>query len=317
MTRYVLRQALGGLAVLWVTSVIVFSLLHLAPGNPASILAGPDASQETIAAIRSELGLDQPLVAQYLDWLGRLLTGDLGMSYTLAQPVSELIGQRIGSTLQLAVTATVLTVVLGTAMGVGLATSRSKLVQQVLDSMATLALAMPPFVSGVILIFLFAVVLGVLPSGGEAPLFGAPADALARLILPSIAMALPTAPVVARLLATEMRRTRDQEFILTAQAKGAGARWITWRHVVPNSVGPAIVELGIRVGHLLGGVVVAEAIFARAGLGSLLVQSVQTRDYQLAQVLLLLGIAVMIAAQLATEICLARIDPRIRLGVSQ
>ncbi|AYY11816.1 ABC transporter permease [Actinobacteria bacterium YIM 96077] len=316
MTRYVLRQVMSGLAVLLATSVIVFGLLHLAPGDPASILAGPDAAEDTIAAIRTEMGLDQHPVAQYLDWLRQLLTGDLGMSYTLGQPVSELIGQRIGSTLQLTVTATFLMILLGTAMGVGLATSKSRVIKQGIDSMATLALAMPPFVSGVLLIFLFAVVWGVLPSGGEASLLGEPADAVSRLILPSIAMALPTAPVLGRLLATEMRRTRDQEFVLTAQAKGASTRWITWRHVVPNSLGPAIVELGIRVGHLLGGVVVAEAIFARAGLGSLLVEAVQTRDYRLAQVLLLLGIAVMIAAQLATEVCMARLDPRIRLGVS-
>lgn len=144
-----------------------------------------------------------------------------------------------------------------------------------------------------------------------------PGDAMRRLILPSIAMALPGAPVIARLLATEMRRSRDQEFVLTALAKGASTRWLIWRHVVPNSLGPAVIEVGIRIGHLLGGAVVAEAIFARAGLGSLLIQSVETRDYLLAQVLLLVAIAAAILAQLAAELVIAAVDPRIRLGAKE
>lgn len=314
MIRFALQRLLGGVVVLFVASIVVFSLLHLAPGDPASILAGPDASKETVAAIRAELGLDRPPVVQYLEWLRHLVTGDLGMSYTIKRPIAELIGQRVGSTLQLTVAAALLMMVLGLAMGVVMATTRSRVVRQVTDYLATLALALPPFVSGVVLIFLFAVLWQVLPSGGDASFATGPGEALQKLLLPSIAMALPGVPVIARLLATEMRRSRDQEFVLTALAKGASPRWITWRHVVPNSVGPAVVELGIRIGHLLGGAIVAEAIFTRAGLGSLLVQAVTTRDYRLAQVLLLMGIAAAIVAQLVAELCLARIDPRIRLA---
>lgn len=314
MTSFLVRRALSCVLVLAVSSVIVFSLLQAAPGDAAAVLAGPDASPETVAAIRKELGLDLSPVQQYLDWLGQLLTGNLGQSYVFNRPISELIGQRVGSTLQLTVCAVVIMVLLGTVMGVVLATTRFPAVRRVIDLLATLALALPPFVSGVILIFLFAVVWGVLPSGGDAGLFTETASSVRRLILPSIAMALPGAPVIARLLATEMRRARDQEFVLTALAKGAGPRRITWRHVVPNSVSPAVVELGIRVGHLLGGAIVAEAIFARAGLGSLLVQAVQGRDYRLAQVLLLMAIAVAVLAQLAAEVVIARVDPRIRLG---
>lgn len=317
MIVYVLRRILGAIIVLFVVSIVVFSLLRLAPGDPASVLAGPNATPEIVAAIRHQLGLDQSPVTQYFGWLGHLFTGDLGMSYTIHRPISELIGQRFGSTLQLTIAAMILMVVFGVAMGVVLATGRFRVVRGVIDWLATVCLAMPPFVSGVILIFVFAVVWHALPSGGDASMFDAPGDALQRLILPSIAMALPGAPVIARLLATEMRRSRDHEFVLTAQAKGARSRRITWRHVIPNSIGPAVIEVGIRIGHLLGGAVVAEAIFARSGLGSLLIQSVETRDYLLAQVLLMLAVAAAIVAQLAAELVIAAVDPRIRLGAKE
>jgi peptide/nickel transport system permease protein len=205
-------------------------------------------------------------------------------------------------------------VVFGLLMGVVLATARSRVVRLVVDWLATVSLALPPFVSGVILIFLFAVTWKLLPSGGDASFIGDPSESLQRLILPAVAMALPGAPVIARLLAGEIRRSLDNEFVLTAQSKGASRRRIVWRHAVPNSLGPALIEVGIRIGHLLGGAVVAEAIFARPGLGSLLIQAVQARDYLLAQVLLMLAIAAAIVVQLAVELVMGTIDPRVRLG---
>ena len=317
MTAYVLRRVGGAAIVLLVVSVVVFGLLHLAPGDPAAVVAGPDADAATVAAVRAQLGLDRPLVVQYVDFLTGLLRGDLGSSYTLRQPIASLIGDRVLGTVELTVAAALVMVVLGLAMGVPMATSRSRRVTGVLDTFSNVALSLPPFVSGVVLIFVFAVVWRVLPSGGDAPLFTQTASSVRRLILPAVAMGLPAAPVIARLLATEMRRMADQEFVLTAISKGASRRRVTWRHVVPNSLGPAILEVGIRIGHLLGGAVVAEAIFARAGLGSLLVQSVQTRDYRLAQVLLLLVVAAAILIQLVAELVSARIDPRMREALSR
>lgn len=314
MIGYVIRRILSGLGVLFIVSIVIFSVLRLVSGDPASVLAGTDATPQLIASIRHDLGLDQPPIQQYISWLGGLFTGDLGMSYTMRQPISVLIGQRLGSTLQLTFAAALLMIVFGVLGGAILATTRSRLVREVVDWIATVSLALPPFVSGVILIFVFAVAWGVLPSGGDASLLDNPGDAIRRMILPSIAMALPAAPAIARLLATEMRRSAEQEFVLTAQSKGAGQRRIIWRHVVPNSVGPAVIEVGIRIGHLLGGAVVAEAIFARPGLGSLLVRAVQTLDYPLAQVLLLIAIAAAILAQLVAELVIAFVDPRIRLG---
>jgi peptide/nickel transport system permease protein len=316
MTQFVIRRIASTILVLAIASVAVFSLLQLAPGDPASVLAGPDATPETIAAIRHSLGLDMPLATQYFSWVGHLLTGNLGDSYSYHRPVAELIGQRLGSTVELTITATMFMVLLGLVMGVILATTRSRGLRRAIDGLSTFFLALPPFASGIILIFFFAVMWHALPSGGEAPLFAEPASSIRRLILPAIALALPAAPVIANLLATEMAHSRDQEFILTALAKGANRQRITWRHVVPNSLSSPIIEVAIHIGNLLGGAVVAEAIFARNGLGTLLIQAVDKRDYQLAQVLLLLAIAAAIIVQLIAELCIARIDPRIRLGRS-
>lgn len=314
MTRFVLRRLAGALAVLAVASIAVFGLLQLAPGGPASLLAGPDAGPETVAAIRHELGLDRSPVVQYFSWLGGVFTGDLGMSYIIHRPVAELILQRLGSTLELTVAATVLMTVIGVVLGVVLATTRSKTLRRIVDGLSTLLLALPPFASGIILIFLFAVVWQVLPSGGESSFVTDPGESIERLILPALALALPVAPIIGNLLATEMAQSRDQEFVMTARAKGAPERRITWRHVVPNSLGSPIIELGIHISNLLGGAVVAEAIFRRNGLGTLLIQAVQSRDYELAQMLLLIAIAVAIVIQLMAELLIARIDPRIRLG---
>lgn len=311
--RYVLRRLLDGLAVLALASVVVFGLLYLAPGDPAIVLAGPDASQQTLDAIRRDLGLDRPVVEQYVDWLSKVATGDLGRSYIVRRPVAELILQRFGSTAQLALVATAIMTLLGVAMGVVLAASRSRVLRAIIESLAGIALALPPFVSGVILIFVFAVVLRALPSGGDASFMEDPRENLRRLVLPSIALALPGSAVIARLLATEMRRAWARDFVRTAFSKGLRQRRVAIRHVLPNSLGPPITELGIRVGHLLGGAIVAEAIFARAGLGSLLIQAVHTRDYRLAQALLLFAMAAAICARLVADLAIAAIDPRIRV----
>jgi peptide/nickel transport system permease protein len=169
-------------------------------------------------------------------------------------------------------------------------------------------------VSSIVLIFVFAVVWKVLPSGGEVSFTSDPVRSLKFMLLPALALALPQAAVLARLLATEMRRAAQEEFVLTAQAKGASRRRITWRHILPYSVGLYIVQLGINFGTLIGGALVVEAIFARAGVGGLLIDAVNTRDYPVAQAVLFLTVTIAIVIQLLGEVVLSRIDPRIRIG---
>jgi peptide/nickel transport system permease protein len=310
---YVGKRLLTGLLVLLLASVVIFTLLRLAPGNPAVILAGQDATPAQVAAVARSLGLDSSQPAQYWRWLSGLLTGHPGQSYILKRGIGSLIGQRIGSTVQLLIAAALVMAVLGTVLGV-LAAGARRGVAAVVDFIATLALATPPFVSSIIFIFLFAVTLPLLPAGGQVSFLASPSFSVQYLLMPSVAAALPGAAVIARLLATEMRRVLREEFTRTATAKGASRRRLLIRHVLPNSIGPAVVELGIRIGELFAGAVVVEAIFARSGLGSLLVTAVQDRDYVLAQDLLLLSVAFAILMQLLTEIGMSRVDRRLAFG---
>ncbi|GLZ07528.1 peptide ABC transporter permease [Actinomadura sp. NBRC 104412] len=310
---YVARRLATTLLVLVLASLAIFALLRLAPGDPATILAGQDATPAQVAAIRHELGLDRSLPAQYWQWLSGLLTGDPGSSYTFRQPISGLLVQRAGPTVQLTLTATVVMVVLGLVLGVAAAGSRSRTVRNLVDAVSTAALSTPPFVSSIVMIFVLAVTLRLLPAGGQAGLFSDPAIGIQYVIMPAVAVALPGSAVIARLLATEMRRAHREEFARTAKAKGASRRRVLLRHVLPNSIGPAVVELGIRIGDLFAGAVVVEAIFARSGIGSLLVSAVQGRDYLLAQDILLASVAFAAAMQLLTELSMARVDRRIDL----
>ncbi|MCL8026930.1 ABC transporter permease [Nocardioides bruguierae] len=314
MIRYLVRKLPSVVLVLLVTSVIAFSLPRLVPGDPAALLAGPDASPQTIAAIRAELGLDQPYVTQYLHWMQGLFTGDLGTSLQYRRPVSELIGDRIGSTLELAVLAGLLLVVAGIGLGVAAGSSNRRWSRFLTEGTNTTMLAMPPFLAGLLLILVFGVALPVLPISGEVSVLSDPVIGIQYLILPAIALALPMAAGIARLVQTQMRSVQQEDFVDLATAKGVPSGRIYRRHVLRNSLGPAVVAIGIRFGDLLAGAVVIEAIFARNGIGQLAVTSAQASDYAVIQVVIVGTVFVAVMAQLLTEITLAALDPRIRLA---
>ena len=313
---YLLRRCLAAIGVLWLSSIVIFALLHLAPGSPATVLAGADATKQNIAAITRELKLDQPLPVQYWHWLSGVLTGNLGQSYVLQRPIGTLIGERLGSTLELMVAATFLMCVGGLLLGVAAAQSGGRLVRGFVDLVSTAALSMPPFVSSVLFVFVFAISWKILPAEGQGELFSDPWLAIRFLIMPSVAVALPASAIIGRLLATEMRRAEQEEYVRTAVAKGAGRKRVVLRHVLPNSLGPAMVELGIRVGELFAGAIIVESLFDRQGIGSLLVSSVNSRDYLLAMDLLLLSVAFAIVMQLLTEVGMARVDRRLSLDAA-
>lgn len=313
MIGYAARRIGAALIVLVLASMAIFCLLHVASGNPASILAGPDATRSEVSAISRQLGLDRSLPAQYWSWVTGNLTGHLGESYILKRPIGQLIAQRLGSTVELIIGTTIVIVILGGLLGIASASSRNRVVRAVVDAISTVALAAPPFVSSIVFIFIFAVEFRLVPSGGDANVLTSPSMGLKLLVLPAIAAALPGTAVIARLLATEMRRASEEEFVRTAVSKGSGHLRVVLRHVVPNALGPAIVELGIRIGELFAGAVVVESIFARNGIGSLLVTAVEDRDYLLAQDVLLLSVTFAIVMQFLTELTMSKIDPRLRV----
>jgi peptide/nickel transport system permease protein len=314
MGRYLIRRIPSVALVLVATTVIAFLLPRLVPGDPAAIVAGPDATAETIAAIRAELGLDRPLVTQYFEWIGGVLTGDLGESLRFRQPVAELIGDRLVSTVELALLAGFFLVVVGIGLGVLAGSVRSRWARFLVEGTNTGFLAAPPFLVGLLFILLFGVAFRVLPTSGEVSVLEDPAIGIQYLLLPALALALPMSAGVARLVQTRMLAVRQEEFIDLAIAKGVSPRRISIRHVLRNSLGPAVVAIGIRFGDLLAGAVVIEAIFARNGLGQLAVTGAQSADYTVVQVIIVGAVFIAVIGQLVTEIMLAALDPRVRLG---
>ncbi|GAA4734052.1 ABC transporter permease [Modestobacter marinus] len=314
MTRFLIRRIPSVALVLVATSVIAFLLPRLVPGDPAAVVAGPDASAETIAAIRTELGLDRPLISQYFDWIGGLFTGDLGQSLRFNRPVSELIGDRVVSTLELALLAGLFLVVFGIGLGVLAGSARARWARVLVEGTNTGLLAAPPFLVGLLFILLFGVAFRVLPTSGEVSVLEDPSIGIQYLVLPALALALPMSAGVARLVQTRMLAIRQEEFIDLAVSKGVPPRRISLRHVLRNSLGPAVVAIGIRFGDLLAGAVVIEAIFARNGLGQLAVSGAQSADYTVVQVLIVFAVFIAVVGQLLTEVVLAALDPRVRLG---
>lgn len=313
MIRFLAKKLPSVLLVLLVTSVIAFVLPRLAPGDTAAVIAGPDATTEQIEAVRVDLGLDRPLVQQYLDWMGGLLSGDLGQSYQFNRPVAELLGARLESTLELTVAAMALLVVVGVGIGVVGGTARSPLARFGVDATNTFLLAMPPFLAGLLLIILLGIAFPVLPVSGEVAVREDPVIGVQYLLLPAVALAVPTSAGIARLVQSSMANVRQQDFVDLAVAKGVPPWRITVRHVVRNSLGPAVVALGMRFGDMLAGAVVIELIFARNGIGMLAVTSVRNADYNVVQVVILGAVMIAVLVQLLTEIVLATLDPRVRL----
>ncbi|MGY1842628.1 ABC transporter permease [Modestobacter sp. SYSU DS0875] len=314
MGRYLIRRIPSVVLVLFATSVIAFLLPRLVPGDPAAVVAGPDASAATIAAIRTELGLDRPLISQYFNWIGGVLTGDLGESLRYNRPVAELIGDRLVSTLELALLAGLFLIVFGIGLGVLAGSARARWARVLIEGTNTGLLAAPPFLVGLLFILLFGVAFRVLPTSGEVSVLEDPEIGIQYLLLPALALALPMSAGVARLVQTRMLAIRQEEFIDLAVSKGVPPRRISLRHVLRNSLGPAVVAIGIRFGDLLAGAVVIEAIFARNGLGQLAVSGAQSADYTVVQVLIVFAVFIAVAGQLLTEIVLAALDPRVRLG---
>jgi len=314
MIRYLMRKVPSVVFVLFTSSVVAFALPRLAPGDVAVTLAGSDPTAANIAAIRRQLGLDRSPVVQYWDWISGLFHGDLGQSYLLHRSVASLIGDRLESTVELALFATLLVVVIGTTLGVLAGSTRRWWARATLDLSNSILVAVPSFLTALALILVFGVYHRWLPVSGEASVLHDPAIGIQYLVLPAVALALSPAGGVARLLQTEMARVRGEDYIDLALAKGASPKRITLRHVLRNSFGTAVVAIGLEIGTLLAGAVVIESVFNRNGLGQLAVSSVTSRDFTVLQVLILGVVCVAVICQIVTDLILAALDPKIRLG---
>jgi glutathione transport system permease protein len=305
MLKYFIRRCLSILPVLLVVSILVFLFVHLLPGDPARIMAGPDADEATINRVRTELGLDKSLPEQYLNYMGRLFRGDLGKSLRSKLPVAQEIALRFPPTLYLALASMVWSILFGVLFGAYAAMHRGKWQDYTAMLVAVSGISMPQFWLGLLLMQLFAVHLGWLPVTGFTGKFK-------ELILPSLTLGATVAAIIARFTLSSFLDVLQEEYINTARAKGLSERVVMWKHAFRNALIPVVTMVGLQFGFLLGGSVVVETVFAWPGLGRFMIESVSVRDYPVLQALLLLYSLQFVVINLLIDMLYAVINPEIR-----
>lgn len=312
MWVYSLWRLVQAALLLFLASVLVFLLLRLIPGDPAITIAGPNARPEQLEAVREDLGLTKPLPVQYGIWLGNVLRGDLGTSFVSRHPVRELIQNRMTATAELALAAIVLAVVAAFPVGILTAVRRGSWLARALSGGTALMMAVPTFWLGLLLLLCFGLWLDWLPMSGYVSLFDSPLEAVKHLLLPAVTLAAALAAVLARMLGTALLEVLDNEYVRTARAKGLAEGQVLRRHALRNALIPVVTLLGLQLGSLLGGAVITEAIFQWPGLGQLILQGINNRDYAVVQGTMLFLVAVFVLVNLLVDLSYGLIDPRIR-----
>ena len=307
-----LRRLAAALLMLLVTSLVIFLAIEAAPGDPAEIMLGTSAQADTLAALRSQLGLDRPMMVRYAAWLGGVVNGDLGQSYTYGVPVAGLIADRMLVTLPLTLMATVLAVVVSVPLGVMAAARPGRAGDGLASVFAQMGIAVPNFWIGLLLILGFALKLRWFPTGGFPGWGDAGIGAIRSLVLPAIALAIPQAAVLTRVTRAAVLDIASEDFVRTARAKGLSRRRALWRHVVPNALLPVVTMLGLQIPFLISGAVLVENVFNLAGIGTLAYQALSQRDLIVVQNVVLLFAVIVLAVNAGTDALYARLDPRLR-----
>ncbi len=309
MLRFVWRRLLSSIPVLFLASLVVFSMLHLVPGDPIDAMMGSAgfqtgaSRQETVDRIRAEMGLNDPVRVQYLHWIGGAFQGDLGQSYVRGRPVVDPIEERVPCTVPLSLAALVITVVGGLSLGIIAALTRGTWVDGVVMIISLGGVTVPNFWLSMLLILLFSVALGWLPSTGSG--------GLERLVLPAVALGYEGVAMVARLTRRSMLDVLNANYVVTAHAKGLQNRVVVLRHALRNALIPIVTVVGLQLGHLLAGSVIVETVFARQGLGQLAIDAISTKDYPLVQGVILLTATVYVIANLVVDLSYGYLDPRL------
>jgi peptide/nickel transport system permease protein len=316
VTKYILRRILAAVPVLLLSSVFIFALGRLLPGDPVSFIAGSDSTltADQVAAIRRDYGLDQPIVTQYVIWAGKMLSGDFGRSFVSRRPVTEVIGSRMLPTAQIAIQTLVLATIVGVWAGMFSAIARNTWKDWLATLLTLTGAAVPFFLTASILMIIFALHLRWLPASGYVPPYVDPVESLKTTLLPSLVLSLTLAAVLARQTRSSLMEVLQQQYITTARAKGLREVAVLRGHALKNAFLPVLTILGIQLAYLFGGAVITEKIFAIPGMGRLLVDSVGARDYAVMQALVLLVCVTVVLANLLIDLVYGLLDPRIRLA---
>ena len=313
LPAYALRRLLLAVPVLFGVSVLVFAVLHLAPGDPAAIMLGAQATKEDIQRLHRDLGLDQPLVVQYFHWIGQVARGDLGRSIPLGRAVLPEVLLRFKATLLLTTGALTIAILLGLIAGIVSAVKQYSWLDRLSMGVAVTGVSLPVFWTGIMLIIVFSLQLRWFPSSGMSSPYGSSvSDVIWHLVLPAVTLGTASAAALARLTRSSVLEIIRQDYVRSARAKGLAERAVIARHVLKNAINPIITVLGVQVGFLLGGAILTETVFSWPGLGSMMVRAIQARDYPLVQGGVLLIATTFVVVNLVVDLLYAIFDPRIR-----
>ncbi len=312
MLSYILRRLAATIPVMLIVAVLVFLMLRLTPADPAAIIAGDNASAAQVAEIRQRLGLDQPIVTQFVIWIGKLAQGDLGESFFFKKKVVELIADRLEPTLSLAVLTIMLAALVAIPLGVFAAYRQGSWLDRIVMGFSVLGFSVPVFVIGYLLIYVFSIQLGWLPVQGYQRISAGVGGWLQRLILPSLTLSVIYIALIARMTRTSVLEVMNEDYIRTARAKGQSEIKVLVRHALANAAVPIVTVIGLGIALLIGGVVVTESVYTIPGLGRLTVDAVLARDYPTIQAVILLFSLVYVLINLAVDLTYTIFDPRIR-----
>lgn len=312
MTLFLLKRISIGLLTLLVASVVVFSIMEILPGDPARIMLGMNATPEALAALREQMGLNVPLLERYVNWVTGMAVGDFGNSYTYRSPVINLIAERAVVSLPLAAISLVLSTVIAIPVGIFAAARRGRLGDTVSMGTAQIGVAIPNFWFALLLIYVFAVWLRLVPAGGFPGWAGGIWPGLKALILPAVALALPQAAILARVTRSAMLEVLGEDYIRTARAKGMPRRTVLWRHALRNAMIPVLTILGLQFAFLIAGTIIIENVFYLPGLGRLVFQAITQRDLIVVEGVVMLLVASVVLVNILVDIAYAMVDPRLR-----
>ncbi len=308
-----LFKKLGFTAVtLIASSIVIFALLEIVPGDPAQLMLGINATPEAVEALREQMGLNQPMLIRYFSWIGGLLIGDFGISYTYSVPVSELVGERLWVSLPLALLALSLSTIIAIPVGLFSASRRGTRTDTSIMALTQLGIAVPNFWFALLMVYLFAIWLQLVPAGGFPGWDAGIITGLRSLILPAIALALPQAAILSRVTRSALLDVMGEDYIRTARAKGLTAQAVLWRHALRNALIPVLTIMGLQFAFLLAGTIIIENVFYLPGLGRLIFQAITQRDLIVVESVVVLLVATVIFVNLLVDLTYAVVDPRLR-----
>lgn len=312
MTRYILRRSVALLPVLLIVATVGFVLIHLAPGDPAAVMLGPDATPQEVESLRHILGLDQPLILQLARWYARVLQGDLGYSIFLHRPVIQAITERLEPTVLLTTMSLAVGIAMGVPAGIIAAVRRNSWVDQATMGLALCGLTVPSFWLGLNLILVFSLYLGLFPVAGYTPFKESVPAALRSLVLPALTLGFTGSALIARMTRSSMLEVLSEDYIRTARSKGSPERKVIYRHALRNAMIPTLTVIGLTIGGLLAGAVVTETVFALPGVGRLVISSVLRRDYPVIQGVLMFIASMYVLVNLLIDLLYVSLNPRIK-----